>query len=276
MHQSKGSTSRKAAAAHEIDGAYRLLTCYSLHHKRCCGAWVWRVRRQRHTTYAALAAHIWARLPSESCTRALQQSQKRQQRCKTPKSHLLLAVRASAFRSLSINLEFSLTFEPRLMHQTCLIVRHLTTSLCSKPDLACKALGVQAVPRSRFERSLLLRVAPGCPLCGRRTCVGGCCAVLAWSCQDFLLWLANSGRPERASTGPPGGLGAMMKPTARRRQAQCAAVEDVMGAPASGQSLVQRNLLPNLLEGQLLDLHRQAPGALLGSGNAVKVPALPG
>ena len=68
----------------------------------------------------------------------------------------------------------------------------------------------------------------------------------------------------------------MIKPTARRRQAQCAAVEDVMGAPASGQSLVQRNLLPNLLEGQLLDLHRQAPGALLGSGIAVKVPALPG
>ena len=30
-----------------------------------------------------------------------------------------------------------------------------------------------------------------------------------------------------------------------------------MGAPASGQSLVQRNLLPNLLKGQLLDLHRR-------------------
>ncbi len=50
----------------------------------------------------------------------------------------------------------------------------------------------------------------------------------------------------------PRGLVSMIKPNSRRRQAQCAAVEDVL-SPASGQSA---NILPNLHQGQLLDLHR--------------------
>jgi hypothetical protein len=70
-----------------------------------------------------------------------------------------------------------------------------------------------------------------------------------------------------AARAPSWGPAVMIKPGGRRRQVQqCAAVEDVLSPALAGQSL--RNLLPNLCEGQLLDLHRRGPATLLGAPGA--------
>ena len=82
---------------------------------------------------------------------------------KRPSPISYLATQVSAVRSLSINLEFwsLLSLEPR-RGAPDLIVTQLAS--LDQPLAPPETLRVQAVPRSRFERSLLLRVAPGCHL----------------------------------------------------------------------------------------------------------------